>query len=37
MDTFILVSLSIGVAVFIAFTVLMVKHALERDEDEDEL
>lgn len=37
METFILTSLILGVAVFIAFTVLMVKHTLEKDEDEDEL
>lgn len=37
MEIFILVSFGIGGIVFIAFTVLMVKRALEEDEDEDEL
>lgn len=34
MERFILVSLILGVVVFIAFILLMVKHALERDEDD---
>jgi len=34
MATFILASLSIGIVVFIAFAVLLVKLTLEEDEDE---